>query len=102
VVLHTGDGSYIPFLIYPHPEPHFLLRGDPLPRKKEIVYSAWDGALLDAAQLPGPYRRLWLVVALDHSLGFQRKTKSYFDQTYPLLAQTSFGGIGVLLYESSE
>jgi uncharacterized membrane protein len=99
VVLHTGDGSYIPFLVYPHPEAHFLLRGDPLPRKEEVVYDTWDGALLDADALPGPYRRLWLVVALDHSLQFQRAAKAGLDARFPLLKRASFDGINVLLYD---
>jgi len=98
-VLHTSDGSYITFLVYPHPTYHFLLRGDPSPRKGESVYPVWGGAVIEAHELAGQYRRLWLVVALDHSVGFQREVKASFDRLYPLLKQIDFEGIGVFLYD---
>lgn len=98
-VLHTSDGSYITFLAYPHPTAHFLLRGDPSPRKEESVYPAWGGAVVNGGELAGQYRRLWLVVALDHSVEFQQEAKVSFDETYPLLERTEVGGIGIFLYD---
>ena len=98
VVLHTSDGSYIPFLVYPHPQAHFLLRGDPLPRKTEPVYAAWEGAMIEAAELAGPYRRLWLVVALDHSIAFQQQAQASFDEAHPLLERAGVGSVGISLY----
>ena len=55
--------------------------------------------MVEADEFPGQYRRLWLVVALDHSIEFQKEAKASFDKAYPLLEQTDFAGIGVLAYD---
>ncbi|MGC9335206.1 MAG: glycosyltransferase family 39 protein [Anaerolineae bacterium] len=96
-VLHTSDGSYLPFLVcLDHPD-GFLLQGDPDPRKSEAVYRMWGGHLVDKGDLHGRFDRLWLVVALDHSVEFQRDALAWFESRYPLLARHDVEGIGVHL-----
>jgi hypothetical protein len=73
-----------------------------LPRKEESVYPTWGGAVVNANELAGQYQRLWLVLALDHSIKFQREAKASFDALYPLLKQTDFAGIGISAYDLSE
>ena len=97
-VLHTSDGSYLPFLVYPHPAESYLLRGDPDPRKPYEVYELWGGQLIGREGLESQFQRLWLVVALDHSLAFQQDALTWFRNHYVVLEQNSVGGIGIYLF----
>jgi hypothetical protein len=98
-VLHTSDGSYLPFLIYLGDFDNFLLRGDPDPRKPEAVYRIWGGELVRKRDLSGRFERLWLIVALDHSVEFQRQALSWFEGRYPSLERYDCGGIGIYLLD---
>lgn len=98
-VLHTSDGSYLPFLVYEHPADNFLLTGDPDPRKPEAVYELWGGSMVERDTLTSEYRRVWLVVALEHSLEFQREALVWFEDRYTKVEQHSVGGIGIYLFD---
>jgi hypothetical protein len=100
-VLHTSDGSYLPFLVYAHPPESYLLRGDPDSRKPEEVYKLWGGKMADRGDLESRFHRLWLVVALDHSLAFQQEALDWFQRHYVMLEQNGVGGIGVYLFSIS-
>jgi uncharacterized membrane protein len=97
-VLHTSDGSYLPFLVYPHPPESYLLRGDPDPRKPDEVYELWGGQLIGREGLESQFQRLWLVVALDHSLTFQQDALTWFTSHYVVLEENSVAGIGIYLF----
>jgi mannosyltransferase len=97
-VLHTSDGSYLPFLVYPHPPESYLLRGDPDPRKPDEVYELWGGQLISREGLESQLQRLWLVVALDHSLTFQQDALTWFTSHYVVLEENSVAEIGIYLF----
>jgi len=99
LVLHTSDGSYLPALRYAQLSHHAVLAGDPDPRKPVEVYEAVGGnvwRLDDLEALPG--ERLWLIVALEHSLEWQQAQTHYFASTYALLEEHEIGGIQIFLY----
>jgi hypothetical protein len=98
-VLHTSDGSYFPALRYMNFEPQGLLAGDPDPRKPAVVYEAVGGELWTLEEASNKGRRLWLVVALEHSGDWQVEQVQYFELRYPLLERHDFGDINVLLYD---
>jgi uncharacterized membrane protein len=98
-VLHTSDGSYLPFLIYLGDSDHFLLQGDPDPRKPEAVYRMWGGELVRKGDLRDRFERLWLIVALDHSVEFQQQALAWFEARNPSLERYDVGGIGIYLLD---
>jgi uncharacterized membrane protein len=98
VVLHTSDGSYLPALRYVDFGNHAVLAGDPDPRKPIPVYEALGGELWTRERALGTGNRLWLIVALEHSLDWQQEQASYFAEQYRLVDQQDFGGISVYLY----
>jgi mannosyltransferase len=98
IVVHTGNGSYLPFLFYNPPSPHYLLVGDPAPHHPPEVFRMKGGREVSFNDFEG-YERLWLVVALDHSVDYQRATVNHFDTLYPLLSETTIGGIIIRVYD---
>jgi uncharacterized membrane protein len=100
-VLHTSDGSYLPALRYADFPNHALLAGDPHPRKPEPVYLALGGRLWSRSEAATAGSRLWLIVALEHSIEWQTEQATYFANTYPILEQHDFAGIQLLLYDLS-
>lgn len=98
LVLHTSNGSYLPFLFYDPPSEHYLLRGDPAPHYPPEVFRLMGGEDIAPDEIEG-YRRLWLIVALDHSLDYQKGMVAYFDERHPLLTEKTFGGILVRVYD---
>lgn len=101
VVLHTSDGSYLPALRYVGIPNHALLAGDPEPRKPEPVYQALGGRLWSRREAATAGSRLWLIVALEHSIAWQTEQAAYFADGYFLLEQHDFAGIQLLLYDLS-
>jgi mannosyltransferase len=101
VVLHTSDGSYLPALRYADFPNHALLAGDPDPRKPEAVYLALGGRLWSRSEAATAGARLWLIVALEHSIEWQTEQATYFADTYPILEQHDFAGIQLRLYDLS-
>lgn len=98
VILHTSDGSYLPALRYTQFPQHGLLQGDPDPRKPRTVYSTLGGdvwARDEAIQLGN---RLWLIVAREHSVGWQEEQLAYFNANFQRLDAHDIGGITINLY----
>jgi mannosyltransferase len=100
VEVHTSDGSYLPFLQYPQPVPNYLLRGDPDARKPDPVYTVLGGQTIDREEALAQDRRIWLVVALEHSIDYQLSMLDWFQGRRPLLQEVDVGGIRVYLLGS--
>jgi hypothetical protein len=98
-VLHTSDGSFLPALCYVDLPNHALLDGDPDPRKPRAVYEGLGGEVWTAQQAGTAGRRLWLVVALEHSLEWQQDQVDYFATRYSAIEQYSVDGIEIHLYD---
>jgi uncharacterized membrane protein len=101
VILHTSDGSYLPALRYTQND-HLLLAGDPDSRRPRHIYEMWSGSLVMLDELPGENGRLWLIVALEHSIEWQQEQVTLVQQQYPLLAAYDFAGIIVHLYDIND
>lgn len=99
VVLHTSDGSFLPALCYAHWPAHAVLAGDPDPRKPDEVYRLLGGQVWTRQQAVRAGRRLWLIVALEHSLEWQQEQAAWFTQQYRLKERYSVGGIEIFLCE---
>jgi mannosyltransferase len=97
-VLHTSDGSYLPALRYVTLPRHGLLLGDPDPRKPREVYEAFGGVLWSREEALAAGERLWLVVALEHSLDWQLEQVGWFDSRLERLREEEVGGIQIILY----
>jgi hypothetical protein len=102
-VLHTSDSSLLPFAFYQPQLEQFPVAGDPehesgtvraqslrllgyAPIKPEDVFAAYD--------------RVWLVVALDHSVDFQRDTLRQIGDARDVSLEVNVGGIEVYLVKS--
>lgn len=100
IEVHTSDGSYLPFLYYEQPVPVYLLKGDPDARKPESVYALMGGQTMGLEEALTQDRRIWLVVALEHSIDYQLETLDWFQGQRPLLQAANVGGIRVYLLGS--
>lgn len=100
-LIHTGNGSYIPFLFYRSAEDHFLLDGDPAPHHPPRVHETVGGQTVTEGEL-GAWSGIWLVVAFDHSIEYQRETLAHYDAEYPLLDEAVIDGIVLRHYDMSE
>lgn len=98
-VLHTSDGSYLPALRYANLTHHALLAGDPDPRKPSTVYEAVGGEVWSRETALGQNGRLWLIVALEHSVDWQQEEAAYFLDERPLHDSFDIGGIRIYLFE---
>jgi hypothetical protein len=99
IVAHTSDGSYLPSLGYVNFPNHVLLAGDPDPRKPEAVIRALGGEIWTLDQVELASERLWLIVALEHSLQWQKEQSEYANDRFQRLEANDFGGISVALYQ---
>lgn len=101
-VVHTSDGSLLPFLLYTPGLPHHLLLGDPEyyahTARARSTYDAL-GIQPRAAEEAIGAQRFLLVVALDHSLEYQTEVAAQFDETYQRLGEEKIGGILVRRYQ---
>jgi 4-amino-4-deoxy-L-arabinose transferase-like glycosyltransferase len=97
VILHTGNGSYLPFLLYSKPEDHFLLDGDPAPHHPPDLHEIAGGRTVSLQNLAG-YDQVWLVTALDHSQAYQGGIITDFDARFPLLLETNVDDIIIREY----
>ena len=100
-VVHTGNGSFVPFLFYVPPPNHFLLEGDPKPHQPGSLFSQLGGQSI-APEALTQFETFWLVVALDHSIDYQRQVVTQFDDRYALLDATEIGGILIRRYSSGK
>jgi hypothetical protein len=101
IVLHTSVSSFMPFLFYHLPDEQYLLWGDPDPRKSAETFELFGGKVVSRDDL-GHQRNLWLVVALDHSIDYQRDQVALFDEHFFLLDETEVGGIIIRYYGGRE
>lgn len=99
VILHTSDGSYLPALRYQPAAPQAVLAGDPDPRKPEAVYAALGGAVWPAETAAAAGQRLWLIVALEHSVDWQQQQARAWDGAYRRIQRQEVGGILITLYD---
>ncbi len=99
VVLHTSDGSYLPSLRYVDLPDHFLLAGDPDLRKPEPVYPLLGAEIVSLDEAVKDGRRLWLVVALEHSEEWQKDRVNQIQNRFNELESHEFDGIFVLLFD---
>jgi uncharacterized membrane protein len=100
LILHTSDGSYLPALRYAQ-SGHLLLANDPDPRRPRHIYEMWAGSVVELEELEEQNGRLWLIVALEHSVEWQQEQVALVQQQYPLLATYDFAGIIVHLYDTT-
>lgn len=102
IVLHTSDGSFLPFQLYAPWTANHLLYGDPelfdWTARARSTYGALEYIPTRLEELPLGGGRLWLVVALDHSREFQVKAAREIDRALQLREAREFRGIFVRLY----
>jgi uncharacterized membrane protein len=99
IILHTSDGSYLPSLRYVTLPNHVLLSGDPDPRKPVPVYVAMGGGVWGLEDVAGRNGRLWLIIALEHSVEWQTEQTEHFADQFTELESYNFDGLKVILYE---
>ena len=102
VVVHTSTGSRLPFGVYLPDLPQSLAPDDPAEAIKNAPSQGAErlaGAPQPIAEATAGAERLWLVVALDHSVEHQRELLRQARERYPLLDETSIGGIGIYLFD---
>lgn len=97
VIIHTSNGSFLPFLFYTPVKDNFLLEGDPAPLHPPRVYELAGGQTISLNRI-GNFNRFWLVVALDHSLDYQRETAARLDALYSMQSEEIIGGIVIRQY----
>lgn len=106
VVVHTSDGSFLPFIVYKKGTSDVLLIEDPdvvagnVPSQQ--IVNAVGGKQLPIEDAVSGYRRAWLVVGLDHAVEYQLQQNAKFDRQYQLLSEENINGIPILLYEIEE
>lgn len=101
-VLHTSDGSYLPFLVYAPGLVNGLLAGDPEEAantaRARSTYDTLGAVSLPLAVAAGGAARFTLVVLLDHSQEHQRALVAEADARYRRVATHDIGGVMVLDY----
>lgn len=102
VVLHTSDGSLLPFLAYQPNRPHILLPVDPevfrLSIPSQVIATALRGPPQPIDRAVKGYERAWLVVGLDFAVEHQLEQQRQLDQRYRLLAEKEIEGIYIFTY----
>ena len=101
LVLHSGNGAYVPFLHYRGPENHFILEGDPAPHHPPELHEVAGGRAVSREELAG-WPTVWLVVAFDHSIPYQESVVIAFNEQYELLDQATIDGIVIRRYDLAE
>lgn len=100
LVLHTSDGSLLPFSFYAPRLEQAVIKGDPehepgSVRAQSLDILGFEPLELDrATSWPG---RVWLVVALDHSVEYQRRMVDRLTEARTVMHETGIGGIGIYL-----
>jgi hypothetical protein len=101
-VLHTSDGSLLPFAFYQPQLEQFQVSGDP--EQAEGSVRAQSLRLLGYAPVElesvlSAYPRVWLVIALDHSLEFQRDALRRVASARNVSLEQEIGGIQIHFVE---
>jgi hypothetical protein len=97
-LIHTSNGSYIPFLVYLSPQNHFLLSGDPAPHHPPAVHENVHGSTIEWREL-NRYQTVTLIIAFDHSIAYQKEMVDRFDNSYKLLDSTEVDEIIIRTYD---
>lgn len=98
-VLHTSDGSYWPALRYVDWPDHVVLAGDPDPRRSVAMHRLVRGDVWSREEVIARGNRLWLIVALEHSVEWQLEQADFFARQFTLLQRHEIGGIQIYLYD---
>ncbi len=103
VVAHTSDSSALAFAFYAPHVPNYFLAGDPDYAAPTIRASETRAAGIrekDFTAITRDAARVWLVVALDHNVEYQKARVAEFDARFRRARAEAIGGIDILLYES--
>ena len=95
---HSGNSSYVPFLLYFDQEDHYLLDGDPAPFHPSRVHEIAGGRTITQDELLD-WPSVWLVITLDHSVPYQLDLLAQFDATFPILGEKEIDGIVLRHYD---
>jgi uncharacterized membrane protein len=104
VVLHTSDGSLLPFAYYQPRLEQLLVAGDPehrpgTARAQSLRLLGYAPVKLEQAL--AAHARVWLVVALDHSVEFQMEVLREIRGARVFSSNVTIGGIQVYLLAGS-
>ncbi len=105
VVVHTSDSSALAFDWYApelSPEVSYYLAGDPdFEQETARAYGGRAAGLrpLPAARILPLARRVWLVVALDHNIAYQRSQVEWFDRQFTRREHQMVGNVDILRYD---
>ena len=83
-IIHLGNSAYVPFLHYLPTDNHYLLEGDPRSFHPAEIHELAGGQTITDEELE-EFERIWLLVALDHSIEYQQERVATFDAKYTLL-----------------
>ena len=100
VVLHTSDSSFLTFIFYEPQLQHFLIKGDPGHGPGSARAQAIDllgFGTVTYERVLAENKRVWLVVALDHSVEFQQQAAKEMTETRVPAYEASVQGILVYL-----
>ena len=103
VVLHTGDSSFLTFVVYRSDWQQALVQGDPdhvdgAARSESLKLLGLEAVTPD--EIVKGHRRTWLVVAPDHSVEFQEQVADRLLATYSGQEMTNLRGIRIYLLRS--
>jgi mannosyltransferase len=97
-ILHSSDAAFLLFMRYAPQYEHYLVAGDPTPHMPIETYRLFGGEVVDRGEVTAS--ELCLVVALEHSVEFQREVADWFDQHFHLVDARNFDGVILRHYES--
>lgn len=104
-VVHTSDGSYLPFNLYLG-RAQSLLAGDPEREagtaRAQSTYVALGVDAHGFEETARGHDRTWLIVALDHSVEWQRAVWEDVSRRYPLLESTDVQGVWIGVYDTRD
>ncbi len=102
VIAHTSDSSALAFMYYAPNLPSYFIAGDP-----DYVTETTRGRSGRVAGLVpetvstivAGHSRVWLVVALDHNVDYQKSREQEFEARFRNVAKLDVGGIAAFLFE---
>jgi hypothetical protein len=97
-ILHSSDAAFLLFMRYAPQYEHYLVAGDPTPHMPMETYRLFGGEIVDKDEVTAS--QLCLVVALEHSVEFQREVTDWFDQHFRQVEARNVDGVILRLYES--
>jgi uncharacterized membrane protein len=100
LVLHTSDGSLLPFAFYEPQLDQAPIAGDPEHQTdgaRALSLDILGFEPLEPDQALSRPGRVWLVVALDHSVEYQKQMSDRLLEARTTAHQTGIGGIGIYL-----